>query len=158
MALSRVVAELPESVGELCLVRFGLVVRKVSAFGFVRSMERAVARSAAEAMASGAGLLRSERFTMGWGHVGVLQYWESYEALDAWSHRPPHSEWWRSAVERMRAKGDFGVYHEAYLVPKGNVETIYLDCPPLGLASFGTTTTPVGPKTTARDRLGRRSR
>jgi hypothetical protein len=151
MALNRVVAELPESLEELCLVRFGLVARRLSAVGFVWKMEREVARVSAE------GLLRSERFSMGWRHVGVLQYWAGFEALDAWSHRSPHADWWRAAVDRMRTKGDFGVYHEAYVVPRANVETIYLDCPPIGLASFGTIGAPVGPKTTAKDRLGRRS-
>ena len=151
MALNRVVAELPEGVGELCLVRFGLVARKVSAIAFVRRMRREVERAEA------AGLLGSERFSIGWRHVGVLQYWTSFESLEDWSHRPPHADWWRSAVDRMRTKGDFGVYHEAFLVPRGNVETIYLDCPPIGVARFGTTAAPVGPKTTARDRLGRRT-
>jgi len=157
MALSRVVAELPESIEELCLVRFGLVARKLSAMGFVWRLEREMARSAAEAIGSRAGLLQSERFAMGWRHVGVLQYWTSYEALDAWSHREPHSAWWRSAVERMRTKSDVGIYHEAFLVSRASVESIYLDCPPLGLATFGMLAEPVGPRTTAKDRLRRRT-
>jgi hypothetical protein len=157
MAMRRVVAELPESVEELCLVRLGLVARKLSAIGFVRRCGRDIDRSAREAIAAGAGLLRSERFVLGWGHVGVLQYWSGFEALDDWSHRAPHSEWWRAAAERMRTRGDFGVYHETFLVPRANVESIYLDCPPVGLAAFGLTADPVGPKTTARDRLKRRA-
>jgi hypothetical protein len=56
----------------------------------------------------------------------------------------------------MRTRGDLGVYHEAFLVARRDVESIYLDCPPLGLAAFGATSEPVGPRTTARDRLGRR--
>src|SRR4051812_23663206 len=116
MTLRRVAAELPEGVEGLCLVRFGLVARRVSALGFARRMARRFERAAAEAVASGSGLLRSERFTIGWRHVGAWQYWASFEALDAWSRRPPHTEWWREAADRMRAKGDFGLYHEAYLV------------------------------------------
>ena len=67
---------------------------------------------------------------IGRGHFGVLQYWRSFDDLDAWSHRPPHSEWWREAVERMRTKGDFGVYHETFLVPRDRIESIYLNCRP----------------------------
>lgn len=157
MTLRRVVAELPESVGGICLIRFGLVIRKVSAFGFARRMGRRIDRAAAEAIAAGAGLLHAERFAMGWRHLGAWQYWSGFEALDSWSRRPEHAEWWREAVERMRTKGDFGVYHEAYLVARRDVESIYLDCPPLGLAAFCPTAEPVGPRTSARDRLGRRS-
>ena len=151
------VGELPEPVAELCFVRFGLVVRKLSAMGFVRRLSRQVDRSAAEAMASGAGLLHSERFAMGWRHQGVLQYWAGFEAMEAWSRKAPHADWWRAAVERMRVRGDFGVYHEAFVVARSQVESIYLDCPPVGLSAFGITAEPVGTKTTARDRLGRRT-
>ena len=56
----------------------------------------------------------------------------------------------------MRRKGDIGVYHEAFLVPRAGVESIYLDCPTLGLAAFGVVGTPTGPSTTARQRLGLR--
>ena len=157
MTLRRVVAELPEGVEALCLVRFGLLIRRVSALGFARRMARRIDRAAAEAVSARAGLLHAERFAMGWRHVGALQYWASFEALDAWSRRPPHAEWWREAVERMRARGDFGVYHETFLVARRDVESIYLDCPPIGLSAFGATAEPVGPRTTARDRLGRRS-
>ena len=106
------------------------------------------------AVAEGAGLLGSESFTIARGHFGVLQYWRSFDDLDAWSHRPPHSEWWREAVDRMRRKQDLGVYHEVFRVPAANLESIYLDCEPAGLARFGKLGEPVGPMTTARGRLG----
>jgi hypothetical protein len=154
--MDRVVASPPESVEELCLVRLGLMVRRVRAFPFAARMGRAIDRSAREAIESNSGLLRSERFGLGWGHFGVLQYWSSFGALEAWSHRGPHSDWWREALERMRLKGDFGIYHETYLVPRAGIESIYLNCPPVGLAAFGVTGEAVGASTTSRDRLGRR--
>ena len=154
--MDRVVARPPESVEELCLVRLGLVVRKLRGLPFAMRMARAIDRAGAEALGSGAGLLRSERFRAGWDHFGVLQYWMSFEDLERWSHRPPHSDWWREALDRMRQRGDFGVYHETFLVPKEGVESIYLNCPPVGLAAFGVTGEAVGRSTTSRDRLGRR--
>jgi hypothetical protein len=156
--MQRVAATPPESVSELCLIRLGLVVRQLSAWPFLIRTGRAITRSVTEATRDRAGLLHSERYLVGWGHFGVLQYWESYEALEAWSHRAPHSEWWRLANERMRTRGDLGIYHETYLVPRSQVESIYLNCPPLGLGSFGILTEPVGGMTTARDRLGRRGK
>ncbi len=154
--MDRVVATLPESVGELCLVRLGLVVRKLAAWPFAARMGRAIGRSAQEAISSRAGLLRSERFTIQWGHFGVLQYWVSFDALEEWSHRPPHSDWWGEALERMRNREDFGIYHESFLVPRQGIETIYLNSPPVGISAFGPLSEAIGTMTTSRDRLGRR--
>ncbi|WP_435009702.1 monooxygenase family protein [Tundrisphaera lichenicola] len=154
--MNRVVASLPDSVEELCLVRLGLMARRLRAFPFAARMGRAIDRSASESISNGRGLLRSERFGLGWGHFGVLQYWSSFETLEAWSHRGPHSDWWREALERMRTKEDFGIYHETYLVPRSGIESIYLNCPPAGLSAFGPTGPAVGASTTSRDRLGRR--
>lgn len=154
--MQRKSASLPEGVAELCLVRLGFQARRWAALPYARRIAKAIDRSASEAISAGAGLLHSERFAFGPRHFGVLQYWRSFADLEQWSHRPPHSEWWRGAVERMRTKGDFGVYHETYLVPRSAVESIYLDCEPVGLATFGTLGEPVGTRTTSRDRLGRR--
>jgi hypothetical protein len=154
--MERLVARPPESVDELCLVRLGLVTRKLRALPYVIKMGRAIDRSSRGAIEAGAGLLSSERFLAGWGHFVVFQYWASFEALESWSHRPPHSDWWRGALDRMRTRGDLGIYHETFLVPKDSVESIYLNCPVVGLSSFGTKGEAVGPSTTSRDRLGRR--
>jgi hypothetical protein len=152
--MNRVIARPPESVTELCLVRLGFQTSGLSAFFYARRLVRAIDRSAAEAVSTGAGLLLSERFLLSRNHFGVLQYWRDFGALEAWSHRPPHSEWWRQAVERMRGRGDFGIYHESYLVPRERIESIYLNSRPTGLLAFGTTGEPVGGDTNSRGRLG----
>src|SRR5690348_2219589 len=108
--MKRIIASLPDSMAELCLIRLGFQCRGLRARFFGLRLGRAIARAADEAVAAGAGLLRSERFVFDSGHFGVLQYWRSFAELEAWSRRPPHSEWWRGAVERMRTKGDFGIY------------------------------------------------
>ena len=86
----------------------------------------------------------------------ILQYWASYDQMEAWSHAPPHADWWQLANTRMRTRGDFAIYHESYIVPRAGVESIYLNCPPVGLAAFGPTSPAEGGMTTSRDRLGRR--
>lgn len=154
--MERVVATLPESVAELCLIRLGIQVRRLSALPYTLRLGRAIERSAAAAIAQGAGLLHSERFLAGWNHAIILQYWSGFAALEAWSHRPPHSEWWREAAERGRVRGDFGIYHEVFLVPRERFESIYLNCRPAGVAAFGGRSGAVGPLATSRDRLGRR--
>jgi len=155
--MDRIVAKVPESVEELCLVRMGLVARKLSAMKFVARMARLIDQSAVEAMRTSAGLLASDRFHLAWGHFGVLQYWSSFDALDAWSHAPPHADWWREALVRVRTREDFGIYHEIFLVPRRGIESIYLGCPPVGVGTFGVKGEAVGPATTSRDRLGRRA-
>jgi hypothetical protein len=154
--MDRIVCKLPESVEELCLVRVGVVVRKLSALVYAAKLVKTIDRAAVAAMGASAGLLSSERFAVGLGHHGFLQYWSSFDALDAWSHRPPHSDWWRDALERMRKREDLGIYHETFLVPRAGVESIYLNVPVAGLAKFGLKADAVGPSTTSRDRLGRR--
>lgn len=155
--MNRKIATLPDSVAELCLIRLGIQVRKWTALPYARGLGKAIERSASEAIGANAGLFRSESFAFGFRHFGVLQYWRSFDDLEQWSRRPPHSEWWRAAVERMRTKGDFGIYHETYVVPRSSIESIYLNCEPVGLSAFGVLGEPVGKMTTSRDRLGRRA-
>ena len=156
--MRRVVASLPDEMPELCLVRLGIVAKKLSGLLYVRKLTKKIDESSRIAIVENAGLRNSERMAFSLWHFGVLQYWESFEALETWSHRPPHSEWWRDAVQRSRNRPDFGIYHEAFLVPRDKIESIYLDSPPFGLASFGTLGDAVGPMTTGRDRLGLRKK
>lgn len=155
--MQRKIATLPDSVTELCLVRLGLQVRKFTAWPYVRRLGKAIDRSSKEALAADVGLLHSEQFFISWNHFGSLQYWRTFDAMEQWSHRPPHSEWWRGAIERGRTKRDFGVYHETFLVPRAAIETIYLDCEPVGISAFGEIGEAVGTTTTSRDRLGKRA-
>jgi hypothetical protein len=55
----------------------------------------------------------------------------------------------------MRTRRDVGIFHELFLVQPGDLESIFMDCQPVGLATFGVTGEPVGPMTTSRGRLGR---
>lgn len=41
----------------------------------------------------------------------LMQYWESYDALDRWARQQPHSRWWRWLLEH---DGSIGFYHEIY--------------------------------------------
>lgn len=152
--MTRVTARPPEGVTELCLVRLDFQARGLPALWYAAKLGRAIDRSAAEAIKAGAGLLRSERFAFRVGHYGVIQYWRGFDAMEAWTRTPPHSEWWRGAVERMRKRGDFGVSHETYLVPRDKVEAIALGCSePAGLFAFGVTGGATGDDTNARGRL-----
>ena len=151
--MQRTIARLPESVHELCLLKVGLQVRRLGAFFFARRIGKAIDRSAKEAKEADVGLLASEQFLINPTHFGVLQYWRTFEEMEAWTHRPPHADWWKDAAERQRTKGDFGIYHETFLVPRDRIEAIYLNCLPTGIALFGLTGEAVGPDTNSRGRL-----
>jgi Domain of unknown function (DUF4188) len=60
--------------------------------------------------ARGAGLLLNRQLMTPEGPV-LMQYWESYDALDRWARRQPHSRWWRWLMEH---EGTIGFYHEIY--------------------------------------------
>ena len=154
--MNRLVATLPESVDELCLIRLGLMVLKPSGWPFLFKMGRAIKASTNQPEAVSGGLLHSERMFVSLRHVVILQYWASFDQMEAWSHAEPHAEWWRGANARMRTKGDFAIYHESYVVPRAGIESIYLNSPKVGLAVFGITSAAEGKMTTSRDRLGRR--
>ena len=153
--MNRTTARLPEGMPELCLVRLGIQVRKLSAFPYVLRLGRTIERSAKAAKTSNAGLLRSEMIRFAWNHFGVIQYWRSFQELEAWSHRPPHADWWREAADRLRTKGDFGIYHETFLVPADSIESIYMNTVPTGLLAFGIAGEPSGPDANSRGRLRR---
>ncbi|OII67165.1 MULTISPECIES: DUF4188 domain-containing protein [unclassified Streptomyces] len=71
----------------------------------------------------------------------VVQYWESKEKLYAYASAPDmrHHAVWAAFNRRERsgsgARGHVGLWHEAYVVPQGSYESIYLDMPPFGLAA-----------------------
>ena len=42
----------------------------------------------------------------------LMQYWRTYDDLDRWARRQPHSRWWRWLMEHI-GRG-VGFYHEIY--------------------------------------------
>ena len=155
--MKRLVATLPDDIDELCLLRLGIQARGLRAALWVRTITKSVRRSILDALRSNSGLLHSESFRLGIGHQGFLLYWRGFQDLETWARSEPHTTWWRALIDRSRRRSDVGVYHETFLVPRGQYETIYLNCSPVGMSAFCTLSEPVGVLTTARDRLGRRT-
>ncbi|TQF07799.1 DUF4188 domain-containing protein [Kitasatospora acidiphila] len=68
----------------------------------------------------------------------VVQYWRSKEQLLKYAIDPArlHRKAWATANRMERKSGrHVGIWHETYLVPAGNYESIYGDMPPYGLAA-----------------------
>jgi len=73
-----------------------------------------------------------------------VQYWRSFDHLARFARDrdDPHLEPWRQFNRRVGASGDVGIWHETYRVRTADVESIYGNMPPYGLAA-ATTGVPV---------------
>ena len=91
------------------------------------------------------------------GFPTIVQYWRSFEHLEAFArdpgdlHRPTWLEWFRRAPN-----GRTGFWHESYLVRAGEYEAFYGNMPPFGLGKASRLVT-VAEGRGARQRLRRRA-
>jgi Domain of unknown function (DUF4188) len=101
------------------------------------------------------GLLHA-RAMMGGRTFTIIQYWRSFDHLEAFAKNPQdlHLPAWREFNRRVGAGGDVGVFHETYRVSAGSHESIYVNMPVMGLAAAGSST-PVDSSSRARARLQR---
>src|SRR5262249_36992665 len=70
----------------------------------------------------------------------LVQYWRSFEALEAYARNATGQHWpaWVAFNKRMgRSRGDVGIWHETYRVRAGEYEAIYSGMPPRGLGKVG---------------------
>jgi hypothetical protein len=85
-----------------------------------------------------------------------VQYWRSVEQLVAYARSDDygHYPFWVKFNRKLGKSGDFGIWHETYLVKAGQYECIYNHMPPYGLGKVGQLLDAAGSRTTARGRLG----
>jgi hypothetical protein len=86
----------------------------------------------------------------------LLQYWRSFEHLEAYARSRDHLHWpaWVAFNRRMRdSRGDVGIWHETYKVEAGQYETVYSGMPRFGLGTAGRLVPASGRKESARGRL-----
>jgi len=89
----------------------------------------------------------------------LVQYWRSFADLERFARdrEDPHLEPWRRFNRKVAASGDVGIWHETYRVRTSDIETIYSNMPPIGLAAaFGMVLVGRG-KDSAAARLGVRT-
>lgn len=85
----------------------------------------------------------------------MLQYWESFEKLEAYakSKDAVHLPAWQQFNKNVGSNGDVGIWHETYLIEKGNYECIYNNMPAFGLGKAGELIEAKGNYHNARDRV-----
>ena len=85
----------------------------------------------------------------------IVQYWCSFEALEAYAKMRDgkHLPAWGKFNRRIGQSGDVGIWHETYLVRAGEYETIYNNMPAFGLAKATAIAPASGNRESARARL-----
>jgi hypothetical protein len=92
------------------------------------------------------------------GGLLMVQYWRSFEHLEAYARSHDHLHWpaWVAFNKRMRdSRGDVGIWHETYLIRAGQYEAIYSGMPRWGLGTIGELVPTSGRKESAAGRVGR---
>ena len=90
--------------------------------------------------------------------LGVfVQYWRSFDQLLAYakSRDSLHFPAWVRFNKRIGTGGDFGIWHETYVVRAGQYECIYVNMPVYGLGKVAERHDAAGTLETAAGRLGR---
>jgi hypothetical protein len=86
----------------------------------------------------------------------VVQYWRSFDHLEAYSRSHDAQHWpaWVAFNKRVGSSGDVGIWHETYLVPAGAYECVYNNMPPTGLGAVAKLVPASGRKAAAASRAG----
>jgi hypothetical protein len=85
----------------------------------------------------------------------LVQYWRSFEHLEAYARAPDHAHLpaWQWFNKQLGSNGDIGIWHETYLVQPGCYESVYNNMPPWGLGAAGTLVDVVGARQSAHQRI-----
>ncbi len=89
----------------------------------------------------------------------MVQYWRSFEALEAYAHarEKAHLPAWAAFNRAVGASGDVGIFHETYRIEPGAHESLYANMPPILLGRVGKLVEAKGGLNSARERMAQRS-
>lgn len=95
------------------------------------------------------------RYHFGFPNLMVIQYWRSFEQLQAYAtdNSLAHLPAWRDFNRRIASNGDVGIWHETYLVKDGAHESVYNNMPRWGLGLAGNVVPAEGSRKSAKGRL-----
>jgi hypothetical protein len=100
------------------------------------------------------GLLHA-RTCFGFPVITVIQYWRSFDALEAYARDRDnaHLPAWQAFGRAVGSNGDVGIWHETYLVKAGGYENVYNNMPRFGLGAAGELKPAAGARKEARLRM-----
>ncbi len=145
---------------EIVVFLIGMRINKAWKIWQWLPVARAMARMLAELSAHPELGLLSFRSQIGFRDLSVVQYWRSAAHLQAFAHAThrSHMPAWRDFYARVGSSGDVGIWHETYVVPRENLETVYMNMPRFGLGLAGDVFPATGPRASAAKRLRREPR
>lgn len=84
-----------------------------------------------------------------------LQYWESFEKLEQYARNSnaEHLPAWNAFNKAMQGTNAVGIWHETYIVKKGQYENIYNNMPKFGLGTVGALVPATGNYKNAKQRM-----
>ncbi|MCM3756439.1 DUF4188 domain-containing protein [Sporosarcina aquimarina] len=78
------------------------------------------------------GFLSAENY-FGLRTTAMIQYWQSLDDLLAYSRNENHLKAWRKFNQLTATNDAVGIYHETYIIRKGQYESVYVNMPKYGL-------------------------
>lgn len=88
-----------------------------------------------------------------WRGITLVQYWRSFDGLEKYARGDTHLKAWRQFNRLVGTDGTVGIFHETYVVQKGQYECIYGNMPLFGLAKATKPVPATGKRETARRRM-----
>jgi hypothetical protein len=87
--------------------------------------------------------------------IVVIQYWRSFEALEAYAKAKDHDHLpaWADFNRKVGNDGTVGVYHETYRIGPGQFENVFVNMPPTLLGDCATLIEAKGRMATAAGRM-----
>ncbi|WP_137789292.1 DUF4188 domain-containing protein [Bacillus sp. E(2018)] len=98
------------------------------------------------------GFLHTE-FHFSWRRVTLIQYWKSFEQLEAYAHGRTHLSAWKQFNRNIGDDGTVGIFHESYKIEKRSAEAIYNNMPRIGLGKAYSIASVTKHTQTARERM-----
>jgi hypothetical protein len=94
---------------------------------------------------------------LGWKGITLIQYWRSFEQLEAYASGKTHSKTWKNFYQHAYQNESVGIFHETYQVNAEQYEAMYVNMPKHGLGKALNHIKVNKATNRARDRFGKQS-
>jgi hypothetical protein len=141
--------------GDVVVFLIGMRINKLWKFWKWLPVVRAMPRMLRELGAHPEYGMLSARAHFGLRNLVSVQYWKSASHLQEFAHASDktHLPEWRAFNKGIGSSGDVGIWHETYVVPRGQYESVYVNMPRYGLGLKGELHPATGSRASASKRL-----
>lgn len=142
--------------GPLTVFIIGMRINKLRRIDKWLPVARAMKPMIAELSAQPeSGFLGTEAMWSGMRTLIFLQYWRSFDDLEAFAtdRTRSHLPAWKAFYRKANSSEAVGIFHETYCVEPGSFETVYGNMPPFGLGRVAGISAAGGARNKARARM-----